>query len=176
MENLITKSITYLVVFLGVLFTLWVMNDDNPAEMSYEQQKQWAIVEAKEQGLQATKTATELNAIISERTREIAEEKTETLWNDVSTLINFSMITIYVAVGLVLLAFLYLAAIDMKKALRILIGVGVFTLFMVIVYFTSDGGGDPDMKLASTAINATGILIGIAILGWIGGSVVKFIR
>ena len=47
-QGLITRITTYTIVFLGVLFTLWVMNDDNPAEMSYEQQKQWAIVEAKE--------------------------------------------------------------------------------------------------------------------------------
>ena len=42
-QNLITKIVTYSIVFLGILFTVWVMNDDNPAEMSYEQQKQWAI-------------------------------------------------------------------------------------------------------------------------------------
>ena len=34
-QNLITKIVTYSIVFLGILFTVWVMNDDNPAEMSY---------------------------------------------------------------------------------------------------------------------------------------------
>ena len=93
-QNLITKIVTYLIVFFGILFTVWVMLDDNPSEMSYEQQKQWAIVEAKEQGLASEMTATKLNAHLSERTLEITKEKQETLWSDVSTLINFSMIII----------------------------------------------------------------------------------
>ena len=93
-QNLITKIITYSIVFFGILFTVWVMLDDNPSEMSYEQQKQWAIVEAKEQGLASEMTATKLNAHLSERTLEITKEKQETLWSDVSTLINFSMIII----------------------------------------------------------------------------------
>ena len=38
-QNLITKIITYLVIFLGVLFTLIVMTDDNPKEMNPEQIK-----------------------------------------------------------------------------------------------------------------------------------------
>ena len=45
-QNLITKILTYSIVFFGILFTVWVMRDDNPSEMSYEQQKQWAILEA----------------------------------------------------------------------------------------------------------------------------------
>ena len=38
-QNLITKIITYLVIFLGVLFTLIVMTDDNPKEMNPERIK-----------------------------------------------------------------------------------------------------------------------------------------
>ena len=38
-QNLITRVITYLVIFLGVLFTLIVMSDDNPKEINPEQIK-----------------------------------------------------------------------------------------------------------------------------------------
>ena len=114
--NLITKIVTYSIVFLGILFTIWVMNDDNPAEMSYEQQKQWAIVEAKSQGLANEMTASELNAHLSNRTSEISLEKEKTLWSDVSTLINFSMFIIYFAAALVVAAFGYLYFIDPKKS------------------------------------------------------------
>ena len=117
-QNLITKILTYSIVFFGILFTVWVMRDDNPSEMSYEQQKQWAIIEAKEQGLATEMTATKLNAHLSERTIEISKEKEETLWSDVSTLINFSMLIIYLAIGLVIAAFVYLAYIDSKKAIK----------------------------------------------------------
>ena len=184
-QNLITKIITYSIVFFGILFTVWVMRDDNPSEMSYEQQKQWAIVEAKEQGLATEMTATKLNAHLSERTLEIAKEKQETLWSDVSLLINFSLFIIYLAIGLVIAAFVYLAYIDSKKAIKALIGLGIFTFFILAVYLFSFNVSDQelldynsqllnikvvksDIVMAKMAISSTFILIFIAVLGWVG--------
>jgi hypothetical protein len=189
-QNLITKIVTYSIVFLGILFTLWVMNDDNPAEMSYEQQKQWAIVEAKSQGLANEMTATELNAHLSNRTLEISLEKEKTLWSDVSTLINFSMLIIYLAIGLVIAAFAYLASIDPKKAIKSLIGLGIFTLFILAVYLFSFNVSDQelldynnellsikvvksDIVMAKMAISSTIILTFIAVLGWIGSPLIS---
>jgi heme/copper-type cytochrome/quinol oxidase subunit 4 len=192
-QNLVTKVTTYAIVFLGVLFTVWVMNDDNPTEMSYEQQKQWAIVEAKDQGLADQMTASELNAHLSQRTSEIAEEKQETLWNDVSTLIDFSNFIIILAVVLVLAAFVYLAMLDSKKAIKSLIGLGVFSVFILIVYLFSTNVSDQelndynskllnidveksDIVMAKMAITSTLILIAAAGLGWIGSPLFKYFR
>ena len=189
-QNLITKIVTYSIVFLGILFTVWVMNDDNPAEMSYEQQKQWAIVEAKSQGLANEMTASELNAHLSNRTSEISLEKEKTLWSDVSTLINFSMLIIYLAIGLVIAAFAYLASIDPKKAIKSLIGLGIFTLFILAVYLFSFNVSDQelldynnellsikvvksDIVMAKMAISSTIILIFIAVLGWVGSPLIS---
>tara|TARA_B100000965_G_C19323606_1_gene639782 strand:- start:45 stop:644 length:600 start_codon:yes stop_codon:yes gene_type:complete len=189
-QNLITKIVTYSIVFLGILFTLWVMNDDNPAEMSYEQQKQWAIVEAKSQGLANEMTATELNAHLSNRTLEISLEKEKTLWSDVSKLINFSMLIIYFAIGLVIAAYAYLAYIDPKKAIKSLIGLGIFALFILAVYLFSFNVSDQelfeynnkllsikvvksDIVMAKMAISSTIILIFIAVLGWIGSPLIS---
>ena len=192
-QNLITKIITYSIVFFGILFTVWVMRDDNPSEMSYEQQKQWAIVEAKEQGLASEMTATKLNAHLSERTLEITKEKQETLWSDVSVLINFSLFIIYLAIGLVIAAFIYLAYIDSKKAIKSLIGLGVFTFFILAVYLFSFNVSDQelldynsqllnikvaksDIVMAKMAISSTFILIFIAVLGWVGSPFFKYLR
>jgi heme/copper-type cytochrome/quinol oxidase subunit 4 len=192
-QNLVTKVTTYAIVFLGVLFTVWVMNDDNPTEMSYEQQKQWAIVEAKDQGLADQMTASELNAHLSQRTSEIAEEKQENLWNDVSTLIDFSNFIIILAVVLVLAAFVYLAMLDSKKAIKALIGLGVFSVFILIVYLFSTNVSDQelndynskllnidveksDIVMAKMAITSTLILIAAAGLGWIGSPLFKYFR
>lgn len=192
-QNLITKIITYSIVFFGILFTVWVMRDDNPSEMSYEQQKQWAIVEAKEQGLASEMTATKLNAHLSERTLEISKEKQETLWSDVSVLINFSLFIIYLAIGLVIAAFIYLAYIDSKKAIKSLIGLGVFTFFILAVYLFSFNVSDQelldynsqllnikvvksDIVMAKMAISSTFILIFIAVLGWVGSPFFKYLR
>jgi hypothetical protein len=192
-QNLITKIVTYSIVFFGILFTVWVMRDDNPSEMSYEQQKQWAIVEAKEQGLAAEMTATKLNAHLSERTLEITKEKQETLWSDVSALINFSMFIIYLAIGLVIAAFIYLAKIDSQKAIKSLIGLGIFTFFVLAVYLFSFNVSDQelldynskllsikvvksDIVMAKMAISSTIILIFIAVLGWVGSPLFKYLR
>jgi heme/copper-type cytochrome/quinol oxidase subunit 4 len=192
-QNLVTKVTTYAIVFLGVLFTVWVMNDDNPTEMSYEQQKQWAIIEAKDQGLADQMTASELNAHLSQRTSEIAEEKQENLWNDVSTLIDFSNFIIILAVVLVLAAFVYLAMLDSKKAIKALIGLGVFSVFILIVYLFSTNVSDQelndynskllnidveksDIVMAKMAITSTLILIAAAGLGWIGSPLFKYFR
>lgn len=189
-QNLITKIVTYSIVFFGILFTVWVMQDDNPSEMSYEQQKQWAIVEAKEQGLASEMTATKLNAHLSERTLEITKEKQETLWTDVSILINFSMFIIYLAIGLVIAAFAYLAYIDSKKAIKSLIGLGIFALFILAVYLFSFNVSDQelsdynskllsikvvksDIVMAKMAISSTIILIFIAVLGWVGSPLIS---
>ena len=192
-QNLITKILTYSIVFFGILFTVWVMRDDNPSEMSYEQQKQWAIVEAKEQGLASEMTATKLNAHLSERTLEITKEKQETLWSDVSALINFSMFIIYLAIGLVIAAFIYLAYIDSQKAIKSLIGLGIFTFFILAVYLFSFNVSDQelfdynskllnikvvksDIVMAKMAISSTIILIFIAVLGWVGSPLFKYLR
>ena len=194
-QNIVLKSITALIIFLGVLFTVWVMSDDNPAEMSYEQQEQWAIKEAKDQKLNETLSSVELNQHITQRTGEIAEEKSKTLWGDVSLVIGFTNTILVLAVLIVLGGFVYLFIIDSKKALRILSGIGIFALLMVIVYFASSSDVPAEMissevglleeekihtpenwQIASAAINATGILTLVALIGWIGGTVVKYFR
>jgi hypothetical protein len=176
-QSLVIKVLVGLIIFFGVLFTVWVMGDDNPKELSYEQQRQWAITEAIDKGLADEMSQMELNSFLSERTAEITKEKEETLWSDVSMLINFSLAMIYLGAALVLGAFIYLIIIDKAKALRILAGVGIFALFMFLVYtFSGDADGNQDWKLASASINATGILILVAIIGWVGSPFFKYFR
>ena len=194
-QNIVLKSITALIIFLGVLFTVMVMGDDNPAEMSYEQQEQWAIKEAKDLELNKEMTSSELNQHITTRTAEIAEEKSKTLWSDVSLVIGFTNTILILAVLIVLGGFVYLAIIDRQKALRILTGIGIFAVLMIFVYFISSSEVPAEMiasetgllneekihtpenwKIASAAINATGILIFVALFGWIGGTIIKYFR
>ena len=72
-----------------------------------------------------------------------------------------------------LLGFVYLSYINWPKAKKILAGVGVFALFMIIVYFISVDERGTDWTLANTAINSTVLLIIVALVSWIGGSVLK---
>ena len=189
-QNLITRIITYLVIFLGVLFTLIVMSDDNPKEMNPEQIKVAAFnndqfeFEKDEKGrfikdkfgnytykdLDSDSTYSKSEGEILRNYQTSLEQ---TLDSHVFTLTFFSIVTVLATFLLLILGFGYLAYINWAKAKKILTGVGIFVLFMLIVYFISVDDRGTDWTLANTAINSTVLLIFIALISWIGGSVIK---
>ena len=189
-QNLVTKVITYLVIFLGVLFTLIVMSDDNPKEMNPEQIKVAAFnndqfeFEKDEKGRfikdkfgNYTYKDLDNDSTYSKSEGEILRNYQtsleQTLDSHVFTLTFFSILTVTATFLLLILGFGYLAYINWAKAKKILTGVGIFTLFMLIVYFISVDDRGTDWTLANTAINSTVLLILIALISWIGGSVIK---
>lgn len=189
-QNLITRVITYLVIFLGVLFTLIVMSDDNPKEMNPEQIKVAAFnndqfeFEKDEKGRfikdkfgNYTYKDLDNDSTYSKSEGEILRNYQtsleQTLDSHVFTLTFFSIVTVTATFLLLILGFGYLAYINWAKAKKILTGVGIFVLFMLIVYFISVDDRGTDWTLANTAINSTVLLIFIALISWIGGSVIK---
>ena len=189
-QNLITRVITYLVIFLGVLFTLIVMSDDNPKEMNPEQTKVAAFnndqfeFEKDEKGRfikdkfgNYTYKDLDNDSTYSKSEGEILRNYQtsleQTLDSHVFTLTFFSIVTVTATFLLLILGFGYLAYINWAKAKKILTGVGIFVLFMLIVYFISVDDRGTDWTLANTAINSTVLLILIALISWIGGSVIK---
>ncbi|MEC7945171.1 MAG: hypothetical protein VX145_03300 [Bacteroidota bacterium] len=189
-QNLITRVITYLVIFLGVLFTLIVMSDDNPKEMNPEQIKVAAFnndqfeFEKDEKGRfikdkfgNYTYKDLDNDSTYSKSEGEILRNYQtsleQTLDSHVFTLTFFSIVTVTATFLLLILGFGYLAYINWAKAKKILTGVGIFVLFMLIVYFISVDDRGTDWTLANTAINSTILLILIALISWIGGSVIK---
>ena len=189
-QNLITRVITYLVIFLGVLFTLIVMSDDNPKEMNPEQIKVAAFnndqfeFEKDEKGRfikdkfgNYTYKDLDNDSTYSKSEGEILRNYQtsleQTLDSHVFTLTFFSIVTVIATFLLLILGFGYLAYINWAKAKKILTGVGIFVLFMLIVYFISVDDRGTDSTLANTAINSTVLLILIALISWIGGSVIK---
>ena len=189
-QNLITRVITYLVIFLGVLFTLIVMSDDNPKEMNPEQIKVAAFnndqfeFEKDEKGRfikdkfgNYTYKDLDNDSTYSKSEGEILRNYQtsleQTLDSHVFTLTFISIVTVIATFLLLILGFGYLAYINWAKAKKILTGVGIFVLFMLIVYFISVDDRGTDWTLANTAINSTVLLILIALISWIGGSVIK---
>ena len=189
-QNLITRVITYLVILLGVLFTLIVMSDDNPKEMNPEQIKVAAFnndqfeFEKDEKGRfikdkfgNYTYKDLDNDSTYSKSEGEILRNYQtsleQTLDSHVFTLTFFSIVTVTATFLLLILGFGYLAYINWAKAKKILTGVGIFVLFMLIVYFISVDDRGTDWTLANTAINSTVLLIFIALISWIGGSVIK---
>ena len=189
-QNLITRVITYLVIFLGVLFTLIVMSDDNPKEMNPEQIKVAAFnndqfeFEKDEKGrfikdkfgnysYKDLNNDSTYSKSEGEILRNYQTSLEQTLDSHVFTLTFFSIVTVTATFLLLILGFGYLAYINWAKAKKILTGVGIFVLFMLIVYFISVDDRGTDWTLANTAINSTVLLILVALISWIGGSVIK---
>ncbi|MEC8616802.1 MAG: hypothetical protein VXY28_03790 [Bacteroidota bacterium] len=189
-QNLVTRIITYLVIFLGVLFTLIVMSDDNPKEMNPEQIKVAAFnndqfeFEKDDKGRfikdkfgNYTYKDLDNDSTYSKSEGEILRNYQtsleQTLDSHVFTLTFFSIVTVSATFLLLILGFGYLAYINWAKAKKILTGVGIFVLFMLIVYFISIDDRGTDWTLANTAINSTILLIFVALVSWIGGSVIK---
>lgn len=189
-QNLVTRIITYLVIFLGVLFTLIVMSDDNPKEMNPEQIKVAAFnndqfeFEKDDKGRfikdkfgNYTYKDLDNDSTYSKSEGEILRNYQtsleQTLDSHVFTLTFFSIVTVSATFLLLILGFGYLAYINWAKAKKILTGVGIFVLFMLIVYFISIDDRGIDWTLANTAINSTILLIFVALVSWIGGSVIK---
>ena len=189
-QNLVTRIITYLVIFLGVLFTLIVMSDDNPKEMNPEQIKVAAFnndqfeFEKDDKGRfikdkfgNYTYKDLDNDSTYSKSEGEILRNYQtsleQTLDSHVFTLTFFSIVTVSATFLLLILGFGYLAYINWAKAKKILTGVGIFILFMLIVYFISIDDRGTDWTLANTAINSTILLIFVALVSWIGGSVIK---
>ena len=162
--------------------------DDNPSEMSYEQQKQWAIVEAKEQGLESEMT-TKLNAHLSEGPWKYLKKRTSTLVN-VSTLINFSMF-IFIWLWDSNCCIYLFSVYRFKKAINALIGLEYY-FFILGVYLFSFNVSDQelneynskllniqvvksDIVMAKMAITSA-ISSAIACIGWIGSPFFKYIK
>jgi hypothetical protein len=89
--------------------------------------------------------------------------------------------------------FIYLAVVDSKKAIKALIGLGIFSVFILIVYLFSSNVSDQELQdynskllsinvvksdivMAKMAISSTLILISVATIGWVGSPLFKYFR
>jgi len=197
-QNIILKALTFILIGTGVLMTYWVMNDDNPYPMKPWEHAEWGKKAYNEefQGKDEKLTPAEASVWIKDKTEELVNEKKQNLDNDVSKVIDYTRVLLFLCIILVLASFVYLITIDYKKALKILAGFVALGLFIYISYITAsdevpmcisamDGNVEgcqkpiftsDNWKIASAAISTTLILIIVTVLAWISGSVMKLFR
>jgi hypothetical protein len=89
--------------------------------------------------------------------------------------------------------FIYFAYLDSKKAIKSLIGLGIFTFFILAVYLFSYDVSDQelndynskllniqvvksDIVMAKMAISSTIVLIAFACIGWVGSPFFKYLK
>jgi len=196
-QNIVLKSVMGLIIFLGTLFTIWVVMSGDPGNMSDVELEQLAIKEAKAQNLQDSMNQVELDQWLREKGAEIKTEKEKVTFSAVSLVIDFTKYIFYITILLVVASVGYLFTVDAKKAAINMAGIVGVVGFILIIYFsagsdvpqeyvaaeTLKGVADEDRvftegnwQFASAALTSTVILVVVALLGWIGGTVMKIFK
>jgi len=196
-QNIVLKSIMGLIVFLGTLFTIWVVMSGDPGNMSDVELEQLAIQKAKSENLQNSMSQIELDQWLRETAKEIKIEKEKATFSAVSLVIDFTKYIFYFTILLVVASVGYLFTVDAKKATINMAGIVGVVAFILLVYTTAGsdvpqeyvaaetlkGVADEDRsftegnwQFASAALTSTVILVGVALLGWIGGTVTKMFK
>jgi hypothetical protein len=196
-QNIVLKSIMGLIIFLGTLFTVWVVMSGDPGNMSDVELEQLAIQKAKSENLQDSMSQLDLDQWLRDTAKEIKTEKEKATFSAVSLVIDFTKYIFYFTILLVVGSVGYLFTVDAKKAAINMAGIAGVVGFILIVYYTAGsdvpqeyvatetlkGVADENRaftegnwKFASAALTSTVVLTVIALLGWIGGTVMKMFK
>ncbi|MDG2226262.1 MAG: hypothetical protein P8L20_00880 [Flavobacteriales bacterium] len=196
-QNIVLKSVMGLIIFLGTLFTVWVVMSGDPGNMSDVELEQLAIQKAKAENLQNSMSQIDLDQWLRDTAKEIKIEKEKTTFSAVSLVIDFTQYIFYFTILLVVASVGYLFTVDAKKAAINIAGIIGVVGFIFIIYATAGsdvpqeyvaaetlkGVADEDRsftegnwQFASAALTSTIILVVVALLGWIGGTVMKMFK
>ena len=196
-QNIVLKSVMGLIIFLGTLFTVWVVMSGDPGNMSDVELEQLAIQKAKAENLQNSMSQIDLDQWLRDTAKEIKIEKEKTTFSAVSLVIDFTQYIFYFTILLVVASVGYLFTVDAKKAAINIAGIIGVVGFIFIIYSTAGsdvpqeyvaaetlkGVADEDRsftevnwQFASAALTSTVILVVVALLGWIGGTMMKMFK
>jgi hypothetical protein len=196
-QNIVLKSLMGLIIFLGTLFTIWVVMSGDPGNMSDVELEQLAIQKAKSENLQESMSQLDLDQWLRDTAKEIKTEKEKATFSAVSLVIDFTKYIFYFTILLVVASVGYLFTVDAKKAAINMAGILGVVGFILIIFYTAGsdvpqeyvaaetlkGVADEDRsftegnwQFASAALTSTVILTVVALLGWIGGTVMKIFK
>ena len=185
-QNIVLKSVMGLIIFLGTLFTIWVVMSGDPGNMSDVELEQLAIQKAKSENLQESMSQIDLDQWLRDTAKEIKTEREKATFSAVSLVIDFTQYIFYFTILLVVASVGYLFTVDAKKAAINMAGVVGVVGFILIVFYTAGsdvpqeyvaaetlkGVADEDRsftegnwQFASAALTSTVILVGVALLG-----------
>ena len=196
-QNIVLKSVMGLIILLGTLFTISVVMSGDPGNMSDIELEQLAIQQAKAENLQNSMSQLDLDQWLRDTAQEIKTEKEKATFSAVSLVIDFTKYIFYFTILLVVASVGYLFTVDAKKAAINMAGIAGVVGFILIIYATAGsdvpqeyvaaetlkGVADEDRsftegnwQFASAALTSTVILVVVAKLGWIGGTVMKMFK
>lgn len=197
--NLGLKSISAILVIVGIILTVFVVSKGNPFAYEAKDITRLGTEVAMAEGAQDKMSQSELEKFILDKGVEIKEAQEKEVQSSVSTLIDFTYYTFIIVCIVLLLGALYSIIIEPKKYIIGIVSAVVFLLVVFIIYKTASSevpaeyilaenkslADDPDFvkaftpdnwKLVSAALTTTLLLLGIAISSWIVGSVMKIVK
>ncbi len=197
--NVGLKALVAIIAIIGIFLTVSLVKSGNPAAYDNKEIISLGTEQAKLQGMQDKLTQAELEQWIMDEGIKIKEQREKEVQAKVDVLINFTFYLLYFVVFILVAGTLFSIAIDFKRYVVGLIGAAVFLILAYVVYVTTSDvvpaeyvameakemANNPNYeplytpenwKMVSAAFSMTIILGGIAILAWIGGSVMKFIK
>lgn len=138
--TLIGKVLMIVLIFVGVVFSYFVMSDGNPDAFEASEIKALGSEIARAEGADKSMTQADLISYIDEKGNEKKEELSKILHKDVSTLLDFTLYVLYFVIGLLLIvgSIFSLIANPKKFVISLMIGIGFVGLMFAIYYGVSD--------------------------------------
>lgn len=195
--NLVAKGIMLLIIVIGGILAGIVIKTGNPHQYDdkelYGLGKEVAIKEGKDKSL----TQVELDSFIETTGKEIQEERKADQDSNVQTVMKFTIAIIIITLGIVVLAMVFGVALNPKKFIVGIVGIGVLVALVFIVYQTASEelpakmiernaqlvqNGNEEvydaqgMKLAGGAIMSTLILLVLGVVAIVFSSIYKLVK
>ena len=197
--NVGLKALVAIIAIVGIFLTVSLVKSGNPSAYDNKEIISLGTEQAKLQDMQDKLTQAELEQWIMDEGLKIKEQREKEVQAKVDVLLNFTIYLLYFVVLILIAGTVFSIAIDFKRYVVGLIGGAVFLILAYVVYTTtsdvvpaeyvameaqelaSNPNYEPlytpeNWKMVSAAFSLTVILGGIAILAWISGSVMKFIK
>lgn len=138
--TLIGKAVMVLLIVVGVILSYFVMSDGNPDALDARGIQALGTEIAQAEGAQNTMTQAQLMSYIDEKGMEKRDELSKVLHKDVKNVLNFTFVTLFLIMFLLLIvgSIFSLLANPKKFIITLLIGVGFVGVMFAIYYGVSD--------------------------------------
>lgn len=197
--NIGLKVVVAAIILIGSVMTIGIVKEGNPSAYDNQDIVKLGQQVAIEQGKDVELSQGELDRFITDEGLKIKKEREEEVQASVNTIMNFTFYLLGATVLVLILGTLLAIAENLKKYLIGIISTIAFLILLYIIYVSTGddvpaeyvamesmrSAEDPNYvtmftpsnwKMVSAAFTTSVLLIGVAILAWITGAVMKIVK
>lgn len=197
--NIGLKVVVAIIILIGSVMTVNIVKQGDPSAYDLKDIKKLGQEVAIEQGKDKELTQGDLETFILDEGKKIQEERIKEVQSSVDTIMNFTIYLLGTVIVVLILGSLISIAGEFKKYLVGIISTVVFLILLYVIYVTTGDevpnqyvvmenariAEEPDYermftpenwKLVGAAFTTSLLLIGIAALAWITGSIMKIVK